>query len=91
MTRSFVKSIFAVAAASLLLGSPSVMACAACYGTKSDSPLAAGMNAGIFSLLAVVGIVLSGFAGFGVFLVKKAAAVAAEEARNPATEAPKEV
>jgi hypothetical protein len=32
------------------------------------------MNWGIFSLLIVVGFVLSGVAGFGIFLAKKSAA-----------------
>jgi hypothetical protein len=32
---------------------PSLFACAACYG-KSDSPLASGMNWGIFTLLGVI-------------------------------------
>ena len=54
-------------------------ACAACFG-QSDSPLAAGMNWGILALLVVVGTVLSGFASFGVYLVRRSAAVAAAEA-----------
>ena len=45
-------------------------ACAACYG-QSDSAMAKGLNWGIFSLLAVVGIVLSGFASFFVYLGRK--------------------
>ena len=48
-----------------------LLACAACYG-KSDSPLALGLNWGIFSLLGVVIFVLGGFAGFFIYLVKKA-------------------
>lgn len=51
-----------------------LLACAACYG-QSDSPMAAGMNWGIFSLLGVIGMVLLGVAGFGVFLARKAASV----------------
>ena len=49
------------------------MACAACYG-KSDSPMAQGMNAGIFALLGVIGTVLTGAATFFVFLARRAAA-----------------
>ncbi len=59
-----------------------ILACAACYG-KSDSPLAAGMNWGILSLLAVVGCVLGSVGMFFVFIAKKSAAAAAEE--PPAT------
>ena len=40
--------------------SPSAQACAACFG-QNDGPLAKGMNAGIFTLLGVVGLVLVGF------------------------------
>ena len=49
-----------------------LLACAACYG-KSDSPMALGLNWGIFSLLGVVIFVLGGFAGFFIYLVKKSA------------------
>jgi hypothetical protein len=71
----------------LILGlvccSQSVFACAACYGGKTDSPLAQGMNAGIFSLLAIVGCVLGGVAAFGIYLARRSmmmsAAVEAEQ------------
>jgi hypothetical protein len=59
-------------------------ACAACFG-QSDSPLAAGMNWGIFSLLGFIIMVLGGIAGFGVFLARRSAAQA--EARTPLEEA----
>jgi len=53
----------------------SVMACAACFG-KSDSNMARSLNAGIFSLMAVIVTVLVGAASFFVFLSRKAAATA---------------
>jgi len=59
----------------------SVLACAACYGA-SDSPMAKGMNWGIFSLLAVVGMVLGSVATFFVFIGKRAAAAANEPDAN---------
>jgi hypothetical protein len=49
----------------------SLRACAACYG-QSDSPLAVGMNWGIFSLLVIVVAVLGGIAGFFIFLARRA-------------------
>lgn len=49
-----------------------ILACAACFG-KSDSPLALGVNWGIFSLLAVVVCVLGGISAFFIFLAKRAA------------------
>jgi len=61
----------------------SLFACAACYGA-SDSPMAKGMNWGIFSLLAVVGMVLGSVATFFVFIGKKAAEAAKEADPNPA-------
>ena len=50
----------------------SARACAACYG-QSDSPMAAGMNWGIVSLLTMIVLVLGGVAGFFVFLIRRAA------------------
>jgi len=48
------------------------LGCATCYGA-SDSPLAAGMNWGIFSLLACIGCVLGGVGAFFFFLGRRAA------------------
>ena len=55
-----------------------VAACAACYG-QSDSPLAEGMNWGIFSLLGVVVCVLGSIATFFVFLGKRSAALSEQQ------------
>jgi hypothetical protein len=64
--------------------SPSPLwACAACYGA-SDSPMAAGMNWGIFSLLVVVVSVLGGIAACGVYFVRRSAAVSATAAAGAA-------
>jgi hypothetical protein len=71
-TISVFKALLA-AAALTLLHPPSLWACAACYG-QSDSPLAAGMNWGILSLLGTIGLVLGGVASFFVYLARKAAA-----------------
>jgi heme/copper-type cytochrome/quinol oxidase subunit 2 len=49
-----------------------VFACAACFG-KSDSAMARSINAGIFSLMAVIVTVLVGAASFFVFLARRAA------------------
>lgn len=61
-----------------------VRACAACFG-QSDSPMAHGMNMGIFSLLLVVVFVLSGIASFFIYLAKKSAAVATAQSVQPAS------
>ena len=55
-----------------------ILACAACYGT-SDSPLAKGMNWGIFSLLGVITFVLLSIASVGFVLARRAAS----SNRNP--------
>jgi hypothetical protein len=65
----------------------SLFACAACYGA-SDSPMAKGMNWGIFSLLGVVVMVLGSIATFFVFIGKRSAA--ASNQPEPAAQAPTE-
>ena len=59
-----------------------VRACAACFG-QSDSPLAKGMNMGIFSLLAVIVSVLGGIAAFAIYLVRRSAALASAPPAQP--------
>ena len=56
----------------LALRPASLFACAACYGA-SDSPMAKGMNWGIFSLLGMVTVVLGCIATFFVFIGKRSA------------------
>jgi heme/copper-type cytochrome/quinol oxidase subunit 2 len=80
--------ILVSAAVMAWLASPaSLLACAACFG-KSDSNMARSLNAGIFSLMAVVVTVLVGASSFFVFLSRKAAATAQAEqtAKPPAPE-----
>ncbi|MEO6182599.1 MAG: hypothetical protein ABIP71_05785 [Verrucomicrobiota bacterium] len=75
MTRAKLLIVSIFIGALLKMSTPSAMACAACFGA-SDSAMAKGMNWGIFSLLAVIVCMLSGIAGFFVFLAKKSAQVA---------------
>ena len=63
-----------------------LLACAACYG-QSDAPMAHGMNWGIMSLLAIIGMVLASVAGFFVYLERRSAAMQASEAVGELTEA----
>lgn len=51
----------------ILIAPPTSWACTACFG-QSDSPLAAGMNWGIMSLLGFIVFVLGAVAAFFVFL-----------------------
>lgn len=48
------------------------IACTACFG-QSDSPMAQGMNMGIFALLLVITSVLCGVAGFFVYVARRSA------------------
>lgn len=71
------KLIALAAAVSAFVPSP-VLACAACYG-RSDSPLASGMNWGIFTLLGVVVTVLVSIAGFFFYIINREAALTERE------------
>ena len=68
----------------LFLTQQNAAACATCYG-ESDSPMAEGMNAGIFVLLIVVTCMLSGLGAFFIFLARRAKTAAAREKilKNP--------
>jgi hypothetical protein len=74
--RKFSK-LFLAAAMTAFSPSP-LFACAACYG-RSDSPLAHGINWGIFTLLGVVALMLSSIATFFIFLIRREAAVQAKK------------
>jgi len=66
------KNLILMAGTLALMALPEpIFACAACFG-KNDSQMAKGMNAGIFSLLAVIVSVLVGAAVCGIYLVKRA-------------------
>ncbi len=69
--------VLSIAALSLALRPASLLACAACYG-QSDAPMAQGMNWGIFSMLAVIGVVLGGVAAFFIYLARRSAGAAAQ-------------
>jgi hypothetical protein len=84
-SRKILKTIFAAAALAAFAPSP-LFACAACYG-KSDSPLASGMNWGIFTLMGVVVTVLASIASFFVYIIRKEAALAAKAAAENLSEA----
>ena len=71
------KMFLAALAAVLACQAQPLFACAMCYASpEGNSPLAAGMNWGIMSLLVVVVFVLSAFGSFFIFLARRAAAFA---------------
>jgi len=63
------KSLLKILVAAAALAPSSMFACAACYG-KSDSPLASGMNWGIFTLLGVILTVLACVSLFFVHVIR---------------------
>ena len=74
--KSFLKILPVVA---FVLCAPShLFACAACYGGKIDSPMADGMNWGIFTLMGVIVPVLACFLVFFIHLIRKSEAMAAD-------------
>ena len=78
----------ATATAAVLLQPASLFACAACYGA-SDSPMAKGMNWGIFALLAVIVSVLALISVFFVHLGRTSARFRQEETvQKPADDLP---
>ena len=74
-------------AAAALAPSP-IFACAACYG-KSDSPLASGMNWGIFTLMGVILTVLTCITLFFVHVVRGEKAQTEAENNLPPQNPPK--
>ena len=56
----------------IVLGAPRVaLACPVCFG-QNDSPMANAMNAGIFIMLGVVAVILTGFGSFIYYLNRRA-------------------
>ena len=61
-----------------------VLACSVCFG-QSDSPMAIGTNMGIFLMLGVTAVMLASFAGFFLYLMRRARI--AESQPTPASKA----
>ena len=85
------KSLRKILIAAAALAPSPLFACAACYG-KSDSPLASGMNWGIFTLLGVILSVLSCVSLFFVHVIRgEQAQIEAEKNSNPPPQNPPKV
>lgn len=83
--KSFKLKIIFVAVALATFAPSSLFACAACYG-QSDSPLASGMNWGIFTLMGVIITVLATIASFFIYIIRREAAMAEKAAAKNLTE-----
>ena len=77
--RPLKKVVFALALAGF--APVKLFACAACYGGNIDTPIANGMNWGIFTLMGVIVTVLAVLLTFMIHIVRKS------EALNVAAEA----
>ena len=67
-------ALLAAIASAASLVPASARACAACYG-QSDSPMAAGMNWGIVTLLGIIVAVLGGIASCFILVARRSASV----------------
>lgn len=77
---SWLKAVLTFA---LMMIAPSLFACAACVGGKTDAGMAQGMNAGIFTLLGVIVFVLIGIATIGVYFVRRTSRLAQLAGNEP--------
>ena len=66
-----------------------VFACAACYGGSIDSPMTDGMNWGILTLLAVLGVVLATALTLLIYFIHKSEALNAIAEKHNSPEATK--
>ena len=84
-------SVLRVCVASWLIWAAprTVWACPVCFG-DSDAPMAAATNTGILFMLGIVVVMLSAFATFFIYLIRRANRLAAETAGADAGLAPSE-
>ncbi len=64
--------LFGIVAA-VLMGARSAWACPVCIGGAATGDMLRGMNMGVLSMLLVVAGMLSGFAGFFIYLMRRSA------------------
>ena len=63
----------------LLVAAPNIaLACPVCFG-ENDSPMAQAMNSGILLMLGVVAGMLTAFASFFIYLIRRAKQAAVAE------------
>jgi uncharacterized membrane protein len=75
------KSLRKILVAAAALAPSPLFACATCYG-RSDSPLAYGMNWGIFTLMGVIVSVLACIALFFVHIVRREESLTEEDSNQ---------
>jgi hypothetical protein len=67
--------VFMIAAAVLMFGGSSALACPVCFGAE-ETPLIEGAKLGVLLLLAITLAVQGGFVGFFLYLRKRAKRIA---------------
>jgi hypothetical protein len=67
--------VFIIAAALLIFGAPSALACPVCFGAE-ETPMIEGAKLGVLLLLAITLAVQGGFVGFFLYLRKRAKRIA---------------
>jgi hypothetical protein len=80
-----IRNIILLSGFIVLLSGTQALACAACYGA-SDSPMAQGMNWGIFVLLGFIGTVLTGVVAFFVHIGRNSAKMSAPGSKQIQTD-----
>jgi hypothetical protein len=70
-----------------LAAPPLALACPVCFG-QNDSPLAKGVNMGVFFMLGIVGVMLTAFATFFIHLSRRARLF--DESANSGSQTPSE-
>lgn len=86
--KTFLKAVLFVLVA---VAPGKLLACATCYGGNIDTPMTEGMNAGIFTLLGVIGIMIGTFVTLLVCAIRKSEAVEAAAQKNLPTPEPAKV
>jgi len=85
MSRSYRRHAWLLAAcAGILLPAGRTLACAVCFGDP-ESPMARGVVMGVVVLIGVVGFVLLGVAGTGLFWIQRGRRLARSEQAHQAS------
>jgi uncharacterized membrane protein len=85
--KSRLKKVSTVMTFAVVFAPKSLFACAACYG-RSSSPLAYGINWGIFTLMGVIATVLVSIAVFFIYIIRRETAQNKTDARQEPQENP---
>ena len=78
MSRRLLRVLRVLVASGLILALPrATLACPVCFG-NSDAPMAVATNTGIFFMLGIVAVMLTAFASFFIYLIRRANRLAAD-------------